>query len=211
MITTLVRPSAFLAMAAVALVLASCAGSQPARFYTLTALEFSQTVGQEAQVKPGTVVAVGPVGIPDYLDRPQITVRTGDNELAFSEFDRWAGPLGEEIHRAMIENLSVLLRPRGIHVISWKTAVPGRMMVGLSVTRFEATSGGTVNFRALWGLTRDGEKTAQLVRESVASKPLPRSGYGTIAATMSTVLADFSREVAAAIEETSKADQALTR
>ena len=211
MITTLLRPSAFLAMAVAALVLASCAGSPPARFYTLTALQAPQAPAKEPQVKPSTVVAVDPVRIPDYLDRPQITTRTGANELTFTEFDQWAGPLAEEIHRTMIENLSALLRPKGIHVISWKTAIPGRMMLGISVTKFEATSGGTVSFRVLWGLTGDVEKTARLIRESVITKPLAQGGYGTIAATMSTVLEDFSREVAAAIEETLKAGQTPTR
>jgi uncharacterized protein len=211
MITILVRPSAFLAMAVAALVLASCAGSPPARFYTLTALQPPQAPAKETQVKPSTVVAVDPVGIPDYLDRPQITTRTGDNELTFTEFDRWAGPLAEEIHRTMIENLSAHLSPKGIHVISWKTPIPGRMMLGISVTRFEATSQGTVNFRALWGLARDGEKSAQLIRESVITKPLAQGGYGAIAATMSRVLTDFSNEVATAIGETLKASQTPIR
>jgi uncharacterized lipoprotein YmbA len=70
-----------------------CASTKPARFYTLSPLdgtgERSGTVPAEQRI----AVAVGPIAIPDYLDRPQILTRSGPRELELSEFERWAGSL----------------------------------------------------------------------------------------------------------------------
>ena len=66
-----------------AFLLTACGGaSQNAKFYTLSSIAAPEparaTVSQEV-----LVIAVGPLRIPEYLDRPQIITRTGPNELYF--------------------------------------------------------------------------------------------------------------------------------
>ena len=50
-------------------------------------------------------IVVGPVAIPAVVDRPEIVVTVGDNEVWLDEFNRWASPLGEAIALATAENL----------------------------------------------------------------------------------------------------------
>lgn len=62
----------------------------------------------EAAGKEETI-GVGPVSIPDSLDRSQIATLSGGNEVIIAEFDRWSGSCRDEIARVMTENLSALL------------------------------------------------------------------------------------------------------
>ena len=85
------------------LALVSGCASAPSRFYTLSA---------ESAATPSSSnlsVVVGPVSVPASVDRPEIVVSTGPNQLRLEEFDRWASPLQDEIARAVAENLIGIL------------------------------------------------------------------------------------------------------
>lgn len=56
-----------------------------------------------------TSIAVQDIGLPDYLQKPQIVLQKNDSpELKISEFNRWASDLGEMLQNALIENLQAL-------------------------------------------------------------------------------------------------------
>jgi len=84
-----------------ALFLGACGTTHNSRYYTLTPVP----VGQDRKPdEPGTVpvvLGIGPVTLPDYLDRPQIVLRTSQNELVFSEYSRWAGSLATDTVRVL--------------------------------------------------------------------------------------------------------------
>ena len=71
------------------LALTGCAGSESVRYYVLSATP-AGPVGAAVRDIP---VGVGPVELPEYLDRPQIVTRTSQNELNVADFDRWAESL----------------------------------------------------------------------------------------------------------------------
>ena len=47
--------------------------------------------------------------MPAVVDRPQIVVRTGPNEVWLDEFNRWASPLEDNLGRVIAENLVAML------------------------------------------------------------------------------------------------------
>ena len=51
-------------------------------------------------------VAIGPVYVPDSVDRPQFVLRTPGAEVRIAEQVRWAEPLKEGIARAVATNLA---------------------------------------------------------------------------------------------------------
>src|SRR5882757_4935 len=97
---------AAIAFVATPLLLSGCAESKPARFYVLTPL----MAAKEATAAKGPALGVGPVVIPQYLDRPEIVTRSSDNRLDLANFDQWGGRFGDNITRALAENLSGLLK-----------------------------------------------------------------------------------------------------
>ncbi len=77
----------------VAAMLGGCGSTPPSRFYHLDSMTSPGEGGQQTGGEEKTIISLGPVRIPDYLDRPQIITSSGDNEFNLSEFDRWAGSL----------------------------------------------------------------------------------------------------------------------
>ena len=75
------------------IIIGGCASTPPSRFYVLSPLQ-----GDHRQAKADdtcAAISVGPVELPDYVDRSQIVTRISPNKLYLAEFDQWAEPLKE--------------------------------------------------------------------------------------------------------------------
>ena len=164
---------------------AACASPPREHFFTLSAPE------APAAAEGAPSIAVGPVSIPDIVDRPQFVVRRNPNEVSIVEQARWAEPLKGAIARVVAANLAATLGAR---------AVPQRdgaadYRVVLDVQRFESPAD-AVLIEALWTVVdKRGRKSGRsVVRERIAGKD-----YTALAAAHSAALASLSREIAAAI------------
>ena len=188
-------PRALLLVAA-ALCLAGCANTQASRFFTLKPM-----TGLEAQKSPGQLpsrvsVGIAPVEIPDYLDRPQIVTRGGDNELKLAEFDRWAGSLGENIGTVLAENLALLLGSDRVFV--YPRLVAGKMdfAVALRVLRLDCVPGDQVLLKAQWALSAGQKGESPEAHLASFTQPLHDNRYQTMTAAIDGTLAQLSQEIA---------------
>jgi len=86
------------ASAALLALLAGCGSAPKEQFYTL-ADPAPKTTGSLSGLEYG--VAIGPVYVPDSVDRPQFVLRTPGAEVRIAEQVRWAEPLKEGIARAV--------------------------------------------------------------------------------------------------------------
>ncbi|MDH3269897.1 MAG: PqiC family protein [Gemmatimonadota bacterium] len=148
------------------IMLAACLGprSDPSSFYLLNA-----TLQPQQGAAMPVVLGLGPISLPGYLDRPQIVVRVGENEIALAESDRWAEPLPDNLARALEENLSALLPGASFVSYPWYASAAPDYGIEVQVRRFEADSAGEVVLDATWQITQDGgliERRATLVGES---------------------------------------------
>jgi hypothetical protein len=181
---------------------AGCAGPSPrSSYYLLSALP-DQEIGQTTTAaSDGLSIGIGPVSFPDYLDRQQIVIRTGPNEVSFSEFDRWAEPLKNNFMRVFKEDLVELLRTDNIFVYPWPPDAVFEFQVSVEATRFDAHPGDMSELDVQWMIIRAHDREVVLSRKSSYTVDLDGSDYNTIVAAQSRTVADFSREVAAAITE----------
>lgn len=166
-----------------AVFLAGCASTAPSKFYTLTPMKAADGPASSVTFEGGSLLAVGPVRLPDYLDRPQIMTRSEGNEIRMHETDRWAGSLEGDVARVLIENLSVLLAGKKATVVQWTSAMqsmaPFRNRLGVDVLRFEGSVGGEVVLKARYALFGpDGRKVISagesIVREPVGGRIMGR-------------------------------------
>lgn len=179
-----------------------CASSKMARFYTLSPLTASGDLPGSVPVEQGIAVAIGPVAIPDYLNRPQILTRSSPREFKLAEFERWTGSLEEDISRVLAENLSVLLSKDHVTVLRWggdATLFPAEYRVGVDLVRFEGAIGESVTLAARWSVHREEDKKILSARESNVREPVEGQDYDALVGAMSRALATLSREIAAAI------------
>jgi uncharacterized protein len=175
--------------AALLLFLTACVGGNPPResFFTLNAPE------PAAAAEDAPSIAVGPVTIPEVVDRPQIVVRLGPNQVQIVEQARWAEPLKSAIARVVAANLAAALQAR----LALGRNADADYRVVLDVQRFESPAD-AVLIEALWTVTsKDGRRNGRsVVREKIAAKD-----YSSLAAAHSAALATLSKEIAAAIRK----------
>ena len=189
---------AVLLFSALPAILAGCGRTAPSRFYVL------EPRIQSGDVLPGqpgdeVTIGIGPVRLPDYLDRPQIVTRAGGNRLDLAEFDRWAEPLTTDFTRVLADNITKLLSTEDIVFHPWFASVSIDFEVRIEVLMFETNSQGTAVLDARWTLTDSDDGKA--IRRSRFEQPVEGEGYEAIVSSQSELLAKLSREIAERIAE----------
>jgi uncharacterized protein len=175
-----------------ALVSGSGCASPRSNFYTLN------STAKPVTARADTSVSVGPVSVPAAVDRPQIVVRLGPNQVAIDEFHRWASPLPDAIARVVAENLAATLGTPNVAVFSQPTATGARYRVLVDVLRFESAPGEAATLDAVWTVRSTKDGTTRSGRTTV-SEPVPDREYATLAAAHSRALDRLSADVAVAI------------
>ena len=177
--------------------LVGCGTSPSSHFYTLS----SGAPPERSEAKAQYSVAIGPVTVPEIIDRPQIVTHGGPNQVQIAEFERWAGPLRSEIPRVIADNLMQQLDGAYVYVYPQNVNLNADYQVQLQVQRFDSTLGDAVTVEVLWAVhTAQGgtEKTGR----STVHEPTNGSGYDALVVAYSRALASVSRDIADAIRST---------
>ena len=190
------------AFALAAALATGCASAPPTRFYVITPLP-GPTAAAPA---PGLRVVVAAVRVPEYLDRPQLVTRSGDNRLQLEEFHQWGGNLAKDLTRVMAENLSRLLGSDAVVAAPHTLRMRPDYRVELEVLRFERGGDARVHLTAKWWLQRGADGApAGGPATALASDPLPEAATVEAAvAAMSALYGELSRVIARAIAEREK-------
>ena len=196
--TAILTSCAFLSM------LGGClGGSSPSRFYLLSPLPASESPAKVG----GVAIGVGPISLPNYLDRSQIVTRKGENQLQLAEFDRWAESLQRNFTRVLLLNLSTLLATDRMALHPWNRSTPIDYQVTVDVARFEAGTDEKISLLARWSIIDGGKQGTLRMRKSIFSEPIASEGYEATVESMSRAVASLSREIAEAIHEVSASRQ----
>lgn len=173
-------------------------------FYHLSAAAPGKGQAAEASMLPEDsllVVEIGPVTLPEYLQRPQIVTRSGGSELRIDKFHRWVGSLEDQIERVVaqsVEQFSDQVRAVGHR----QQTVDPALIIELDIDDFTGTPGGDLLLRANWfvsELRNEGE--IHHVRRSVIRVPVEGDGYPALVAAHNAALQRLSEEIAAFIRQ----------
>ena len=187
-------PLALLALAGmVALGGCSLGRSPRPQFYMLTSpAESTLLPGQERLTGPR--VAIGPVSIPGYLDRPQLFLRTGnDVQVELAEFNQWSEPVAEGVTRVLCDAVSASLAPRKGMAFPMRSPQPVQARIAVDIARFDGAPNGTVMLDAGWSLVSDqGEelRSGRFVQQASAGPDI-----NTLVRAQSALLAQFGAEL----------------
>src|SRR3569623_1476102 len=147
-------PAARLSIVAVLLLL-NASTSPRDTFKTLSPASSQPVSAQKnapigAQADARHSVAVGPVRVPEIVDRPQFVVRRGPNQLELAEQHRWAQSLRTEIAGALSANLERQLTQ--IRIASGNSAASqtADYRISLDVEQFDDTPGEGEAVKAIW-------------------------------------------------------------
>ena len=187
-----------------AILLASgCAGmkSPPSRFYMLSGIKepgAADTVGEDLS---DIRIGLGSINFPAYLDRQQIVSRISPSEVQLAEFDRWAEPLKVNFVEVFRENLAIILQTEFVIMHPWTRTANIDFRIVVDVSRFDAQPGADATLIARWAIFRESDGEILLIQKSVITAPTGSSDVQTMVTALSQTLTDFSREVAAVIQD----------
>jgi len=143
--------------------------------------------------------------MPSELLRDSVAVRNGENEIEYLENALWADRLDHSFERTLAINLSRLLSSDGIYLDNWGRD-KAMAKVSVNVQQFEVDTHGKGTLIAQWRITapeneqplKSGLTRLARTGDSPSGKP------EVIAATLSNLEADFSRELAQSIRESAE-------
>jgi uncharacterized lipoprotein YmbA len=165
----------------------------------LRSLPASQDTGLNATKTGSLSVLVGPVTLPEYLDRNQIVTLSGDHKLNLNDFTRWAEPLRDNFYRVLVENLSFLLKTPQVYAFESRRSTRADYRIVIDVTRFDTTAGGDAHLTAFWTVVAEDDSIL-IQRKSVFHASVPSTGTTGIVEAQNRTLTEFSREIVAAIQ-----------
>ncbi len=174
-----------------------------ARYYVLTPVAATPTGSGSL------AVGLGQVKLPAYLFNTSVAVRKGTNEIEYLPSALWAERLDTGFQRVLAANLALALPTDRIHLSAWqKDAVAAEVYVTLE--QFDVDASGRGVLVAQWRiLSPGGEKTLKSGESRLTRLgPEPETNPSGAIATLSELVANFSRQLAQALQETTSTGQA---
>jgi uncharacterized lipoprotein YmbA len=168
----------------------------PTEFFVLT------PVAPSTPGEPGTdelLVGVGPIIVPEYLDRTNIVRRFAPNRVAISELEWWAEPLETSLLRVIGDNLAARLGTPAVLRYPWPILMKPAYSVAINFSRFDILGDNRVHLSARWVVRGGQPRRALLTRESSIEKTAASSTTADAVAALSQTLDDLSAEIASAI------------
>ncbi len=187
------------ALSALALVLSAavsgCAGSD-LHFYMLEPL--AQTSPAPTPVPDTIVVGLGPVHLPEYLNRPQMVIATGEHQYQFDEHHRWAEHLDQNISRVLVQQLSQQLGLKQVLRYPWAQRQAVDYQLVIDVLEFHQTASLHSRLKGQWQIKRADQT---LLSQQFACSIDSDDQAENIVAAQSQCLHDLGLELAAAVRQ----------
>jgi hypothetical protein len=179
-------------IAALILVAGCAGGGAPVVYYTLqsSSLAPAMTASKTAEI------GVGPVILPDYLDRSALVTRISPNQLNIHQGHHWAGSLRDEILRVVSANLKSACPGVTVLPHPWSGSDPPTVRFRLSILSFEGHPGGEVDLKVAWHVEAVGSDQAPLRRETHVRRGVKGDDLEAYAAAMGQALGSLAREMA---------------
>lgn len=176
-----------LQLSVVFLMLAACGGSRS--FYLLTSDGPAPSGG-------GAGIGVGPVNLAEYIDRPNLVLAEGENQLGIAEDHRWAGDLAASVARVTAANLGRRLRTGNIRTWPWQRDEGLRHQVTLDIRQFHGAADGHAVIEAGWRAYALPDRRLVASRTFTGREPLQGDGYRELVAAQSRLLSRLADDIA---------------
>ena len=182
-----------IAIVLLGLVLAACGGAPKDNYYTLTAPPAPTT-----SLTNAVSIFVGPVLVPEAVDRAPMLLLTGPNQADVRDDHRWAEPLKNAIPRVVSENL---MRELGTTRVSWSrigASQPVDFKVAIDVQRFDSSFDAGAQVDAAWIVTPSNGSPRS--GRSTITEPATSKDPAGVAAAHSRALERLAKDIAAALK-----------
>lgn len=176
--------------------LTGCAAGPPPSLYVLDFPIEKELAG----IERGITVGVGPIELPQYLDRPQIVSRASPNRLETSELHQWAEPLKTGVARVLVVAIGRRLDTNRVYIVPRRIRTALDYRVEIDIGRFDGAIGQGATLAARWSLFRGDGASPSLTQVSVIEEPVRGDGYPELVAAHTRAAERLGTDIATAIE-----------
>lgn len=184
---------------AAAVALSGCGSPPKTSFYTLSARGDNGPPAAALAASSQIGIAVGPVTLPELVDRPQLVVRTGENQVALLDQHRWAESLKREIPRVLAGHLARLLGTTRVSVYPGAPGGASDIRIRVDIQRFESIPDREAALEAFWTVTPPGGEARS--GRSMLRVPVDAPGVDALVAAHRRALERLGEELAGQIRE----------
>ena len=194
----------------VALVLGGCFSPRPdpSKFFVLAPLGTaagSSMVPAGLATSTAPTIGLGPVKLPEYLDRDEVVTRVGPNRLQLSNEDRWAEPLDNNFKQVVAEDLTRLMGTQSITFYPWPLTTHIDYQVRIDVYRFETDTSSKAELVAHWQVLDGSGKLLYANDANLSDQTQPGE---SAASALSRTVEALARQIAFAIQSLAQGKQA---
>jgi uncharacterized lipoprotein YmbA len=184
-----------LAMVVLTVLLSGCIrDSRPMHFYMLNADSGAADTVRVSAASQGPVIGLGPIRIPDYLNRPQMIVAIADNQYRLFEDHRWAERLDQNISLALFKALPRQLGTDRIVRFPWSQRQVIDYQVGIDILEFNVNASGQSRLIAQWFIKR---KDLPIIdKRSIYQFPASTTDQAVMVKAQSQCLTKLGQEIA---------------
>lgn len=158
------------------------------RFYTLNSLAPSNNSNSNLSI------GVGPIEIPQLINRPQIISRKNETEIIMSETHQWGGSHREELIQTISDNLSSILKTDNVEQYPWKLTFKPNYQIRINLIRLDGELGKSITLKARWRAIKNNKEI--LVKVVVFEANIHGSSYSDYVKSESQVLKLLSMHIA---------------
>jgi len=165
------------------------------RFYALAASS-DLSVSKSINLPSDVIIGVGPVTIPEYLDRPQIVTMTPSKMLQFAQFDRWGESLNLGLARIIREDLAGNLGKAKLTLYPWNPSMEVKYQVLVEIVQFDSQIDGNMTFEVQWTIVDLQKSKVLMIKKSVFRQAINPQNYSGLVQTISKACALLSAQIA---------------
>jgi len=187
------------------LVLSACMrGNNSVQFYRLNAGAAMLDVIQIPEATSQVVIGLGPIRIPDYLNRPQMVMAISDSKYQLSEEHRWVERLDQNISLVLTKFLPSQLGSNRIIRYPWAQRQVVDYQVSIDIIEFHIDALGQSRLTAQWLIKRKDQ--ADLSRRFDCQVPASITDYEIMVNAQSACLTKLGQDIAITLKQLMKVD-----
>ncbi len=181
--------------------LSACINTPLPDYYVLTPEPATSTAAVSTGISRDIALGIGPVTIPQTINRPNIVTPLDSNQLDVAEYHRWSEPLVDNISRVVITNLADRTGLNKLYAYPW---LGNRVdyQIRIDVLQMTGRPEEQVRLQVRWQIL-SGNKPAELLatRLSDYRQPIGEEGYSAMVSAYSLLIAQLSNDIAATLDK----------
>lgn len=172
------------------LLLSACS-SEPTVYHTLSAAP---------PVRPNVSshirsLGVGPIKLPDLLDREGMVIRRNATSAEVSDTHLWGGQLEDEFLAALTQHLQAGLPNTQVLEIPWEVSQTPKYQVVVRLDQFDGTPGQQATLRGLWQLQMGSDGRILYSRPVNLQRKPNSQGVNGLVEAQSLLVADLANQI----------------